>query len=234
MTSTANNNNKMTLYHFAGATSKATNIVLGWTGEEANTVNPYSSHSGLGDNYADKVNPARAVPSLFIPNEEDGNKKPLVLTQNLAVLMYLAKRAGRQDLVGGNDLLDQAEVLKWLSFLASDVHSSFWVFFFTDRYTTSDNAEAIEQTKQGGVNMIYKKLAILENHMEGRQWVATENKTVVDALAYVMVSWASAFFADKMKQDWPNLTAFAARMGEDDGVKAAMKYEDEEKYGIKR
>lgn len=118
MTFTTNTNNKLTLNHFAGATPKAINIVLGWTGEEATIVNPYKSHSGLEDGYADKVNPTHAVPSLFIPSEnKDDNAKPLVLTQNLAVLTYAAKRAGRQDLAGGDDLIDQTEVLEWLSFL---------------------------------------------------------------------------------------------------------------------
>lgn len=36
---------------------------------------------------------------------------------------------------------------------------------------------------------VYKKLTSLENHMEGCQWV--DNKRVVDALAYVMVSCES-------------------------------------------
>jgi glutathione S-transferase len=214
----------LTLYHFAGASSFATNIVLNWTGQSANVVKAASTAQGLSETYAAEINPAAAVPSLVLA---DGN----ILTQNLAILNYIAKKAGRQDLVGGDDLLTQSQVLKWSSFLSSDVHSSFWVVFFTNRYTTSDNPAIIAQSKEAGLKLVKSKFAIMENHMKDREWFVTDHKTFVDAHAYVFIRWTLAYFPDVMKE-FPNLKSFAERLSEDEGVKDALKYEDEEKWGL--
>lgn len=208
---------ELTLYHFAGTSSFASNLVLAWTGQTASVVKPDAS-------YHTSVNPAVAVPSLVLP---DGT----VLTQTIAVLSYLAKKANRIDLVGGDDLIDQAQVLKWSSFFASDVHGSFWVVFFTNRYTTSTDPESIAQVKTAGLQMVQKKFAIVEKHMKDRAYLVTEHKTIADAHLYSILRWTIPNFPDMMKE-LPNLTAFAERMAEDEGTKVALKYEDNEKYGM--
>ena len=215
---------RLTVYHFAGTSSYATNIVLNWTGQSANIVKPCDSFQGLTEKYAAEINPAAAVPCLVLP---DGR----ILTQNLAILNYIAKKACRQDLVGGDDLWDQSEVLKWSSFLSSDVHSSFWVVFFTDRYTTSDDPSVIAQSKEAGLKLVQNKFAILENHLKDREWFVTDHKTFVDAHAYVFIRWTLAFFPDILK-NFPNLKSFAQRLSDDEGVKDALQYEDEVKWGL--
>jgi hypothetical protein len=59
--------------------------------------------------YAAEINLAAAVPS-------DGKN---ILTQILAIPNYIIKKAGRQDLVGGEDIWEQTQVLKWSAFLSS-------------------------------------------------------------------------------------------------------------------
>jgi glutathione S-transferase len=214
----------LTLYHFAGTSSFATNIVLNWAGQSANVVKPCDSIKGLTEKYAAEINPAAAVPCLVLA---DGR----ILTQNLAILNYIAKKAGRQDLVGGEDLWEQSQVLKWSSFLASEVHASLLFVLFTDRYTTSEEPTVIAQSKEAALKLLQNKFAILENHMKDREWIVTDHKTFVDAHAYVFIRETLAFFPDTMK-DFPNLKSFAERLSEDEGVKDALQYENEEKWGF--
>jgi glutathione S-transferase len=213
----------LTVYHFAGTSSYATNIVLIWAGQSANVVKPCDTFEALSEKYAAEINPAAAVPSLVLP---DGR----ILTQNLAILNYIAKRASRQDLVGGEDLWDQSQVLKWSSFLASEVHASLLFALFTDRYTTSNDSAVIAQSKEAALKLLKNKFAILENHMNDRDWIVTDHKTFVDAHAYVFIRETLALFPDIMK-DFPNLKSFAARLADDAGVKDALQYEDEENWG---
>jgi glutathione S-transferase len=214
----------LTLYHFAGASSFATNIVLNWTGQSAKVIKAANTAQGLSEIYAADINPAAAVPSLVLA---DGS----ILTQNLAILNYIVKNAGRQDLAGGDNLWDQSQVLKWSSFLSSDVHSSFWVVFFTNRYTTSDDPSIISQSKEAGLKLVEGKFAIMEKHMKDRKWFVTDHKTFVDAHAYVFIRWTLAFFPDIMK-NFPNLKSFAERLSDDEGVKDALQYENEEEWGL--
>jgi glutathione S-transferase len=215
----------LTLYHFAGASSFATNIVLHWTGQSANVLKPGETAKDLSGSYADQVNPAALVPSIILPNGS-------ILTENIAVLNYIAKSADRQDLAGGDDLWEQSQVLKWSSFLASDVHSSFWLVFFTDRFTTSDDPAALAQVKEAGLKRVHEKITILENHMKGRQWLVGESKSFADAHLYVFIRWMTLFMAPVM-EDFPSLKNFGERMAADEGVKDALQYEDEAKWSLK-
>ncbi|KAI2504560.1 glutathione S-transferase [Fragilaria crotonensis] len=214
----------LTLYHFAGASSFATNVVLHWTGQSATVLKPAETAKGLSGDYADQINPAAVVPSIVLPN---GN----ILTENIAVLNYIAKTAGREDLAGGDDLWEQSQVLKWSSFLSSDVHSSFWLVFFTDRFTTSDDPAALAQVKEAGLKRVHEKVTILENHMKGRQWLVGDSKTFADAHLYVFVRWMTAYMTPMM-EDFPSLKSFGERMADDEGVKAALQYEDEAIWGL--
>jgi hypothetical protein len=65
--------------------------------------------------YAAEINLAAAVPSLVLPAGDGKN----ILTQILAIPNYIIKKAGRQDLVGGEDIWEQTQVLKWSAFLSS-------------------------------------------------------------------------------------------------------------------
>jgi glutathione S-transferase len=224
------NSNDLTLYHFAGTTSLSVNIMLEWTGQSAHTkrIKPAETLSGLKKSFADKINPSGAVPALVLPSG-------LVLSQNVAILQYLAKKAGREDLIGGADLEDQAQVLKWSSFAASDLHTSFNPVFFTDRFTTSKDPKALEETKAAGIQLVLNKLAIIEKHLaDGRSFFVTDKKTVVDAQMYVFTRFVLESLPEGSLAKFKKLDTFKARMDKDDGVKAALKYEDKSVWGLVR
>jgi hypothetical protein len=110
----------LALYQFAGASSFATNtIVLHWTGwpiRQPLSRQPSNTAQGLNEIYAAEINLAAAVPSLVLPAGDGKN----ILTHNLAIPHYITKKAaGRQDLVGGEDIWEQTQVLKWSAFLSS-------------------------------------------------------------------------------------------------------------------
>lgn len=75
----------MKLYYMPGACSLASHIVLEWIGK------PYTTHKLSRDELKGaeflKVNPLGAVPAL----DDDG----FILTQNVAILEYLAEQAPR-------------------------------------------------------------------------------------------------------------------------------------------
>ena len=187
---------------------------------------------------------ATQLKTMWIIHQSQSNVAPhselfrlILLAQDqrsppIAVLNYVAKKAGRQDLTGGDDLWEQSQVLKWSSFLSSEVHSSFWLVFFTNRFTTSDDPAALAQVKEAGLKRIHEKISILENHMKApRQWLVGNNKTIADAHLYVFVRWMARNFSSMM-EDFPNLKRFGERMAEDDGVKDALQYEDGAKWGM--
>lgn len=201
-----------TLYYSPSACSLAPHIVLEWIGQpyEAKRVK-YGSAELLA------VNPAGAVPTL---REDDG----WLLTQAGAILEYLAAKHPEADLSGGDGLRDAAEAHRWSSFFTGDLHPSFFPVFSPRRYTTETGAEAQEATKAAGIKLVQKNLKLLDDHLDGRDWILGEGKgkrSVIDAYAFPMLRWAIRMLPDGLA-DYPNAQALHDRLADDAQVKKVL------------
>ena len=109
----------MKLYTSPGACSLADHIVLQWTGApfEAQIV----SRADRKQPEFLRLNPAGAVPVLQVGD--------WVLTQNAAILNYLADKFPAARLAGDGTPEGRAEVNRWLSFVNADMHPAFHPMF---------------------------------------------------------------------------------------------------------
>src|SRR5690606_1043948 len=92
----------MKLYYFPGACSLATHVVLQWIGKPYETVRLDPASTKSPEFLA--LNPHGAVPLLV----DDG----FVLSQNIAILFYLAERFPEADLLGDDSPQGRAEILR--------------------------------------------------------------------------------------------------------------------------
>ena len=113
----------MKLYYFPGACALASHIVLEWTGAPYEAVK--LDRAALKSPEFLKLNPNGAVPLLV-----DGD---FVLSQNAAILFYLAERSPQARLLGDTPRA-RAEVMRWFGLLNSDVHPAFKPIFAPQRY----------------------------------------------------------------------------------------------------
>lgn len=60
------------------------------------------------------------------------------------------------------------------------------------RYTTETSDEACKAMIAAGHNLVVKQFAVLERHLEGREWILDGGPSVIDAYAFPMIRWASA------------------------------------------
>jgi len=105
----------ITLYTMPGACSLADHIALRWAGAEFEVV--VLDHAALKQPEFLAINPAGAVPALKVGD--------WVLTQNVAILNYIADRFPQARLVGDGSAQSRAEVNRWLALLNADLHTSF-------------------------------------------------------------------------------------------------------------
>ncbi len=120
----AHKHNSMKLYYFPGACALADHIVLEWIGTPYETVRMSQASIKTPDYLA--INPGGTVPLLI-----DGN---FSLTENFAILSYLADLNPGAHLFGDGTPRGRAEVMRWLGFLNSDVHSEFKPIFTPGRF----------------------------------------------------------------------------------------------------
>lgn len=197
----------MKLYYLPGACSLASHIVLEWAGT------PYETQR-LGREEMKEaaylaVNPAGAVPAL----EHDG----WTLTQNAAILNYLAETNPGAKLGGDGTPKGHAEVNRWLGFVNSDLHPAFKPLFGTTGYLEDDTV--IEKTKAHARAMVRTLFERADAHLQKNDWLAG-SRSIADAYFFVMVRWAQALKIDI--SDLAGVSRFAERMAADPGVAKAL------------
>jgi glutathione S-transferase len=196
----------MKLYYSPGACSLADHIVLEWTGQPYQ-AEPVSREQRRTPEYL-AINPAGAVPAL----EDDG----WALTQNTAILHYIAERHPQAALAGG-DARSRAEVNRWLGFLNSDLHPAFKPLFGATAYL--EDPAVIEKTKANARQQLRGMFQRLDAQLAGRDWIAGA-RSIADAYLYVVTRWAKANEIDL--QGLQDLERHFRRMGEDPAVRKVL------------
>lgn len=196
----------MKLYYKPGACSMSDHITLEWIGK------PYTakkmSHDDLKSPEYLKLNPAGAVPVL----ELDG----WVLTQNVAILSYLADSYPDAKLGGDGSAKGRAEVNRWLAFLNADVHTAFHPLFGATGYL---DEVAVDQTKERARSKLHELFGRLDQQLAGKDWLAG-SRSIADPYLFVVLRWAKTMGVDLAGYD--NLGRFFERMLADDGVKKVL------------
>ncbi|MBV9571639.1 MAG: glutathione transferase GstA [Alphaproteobacteria bacterium] len=193
----------MKLYYTPGACSLAAHIV----GEEAGLglklekVDLKTHKTADGSDYY-AVNPKGYVPALAL---DDGG----TLTENIAILNYLADRSGEKLHTPRHGTLERYRLEEWLGFITTELHKSFGPLF------------------QGGGdderNKAKQKILHRLKHVEERltePFLLGERMSVADAYLFVILTWSTKMHLDL--SPYPRLNAFFARMNERDSVKRAL------------
>jgi glutathione S-transferase len=202
----------MKLYYFPGACSLADHIVLDWIGAPYETVRMTHATARSPEYLA--LNPNGTVPLLM-----DG---AFTLTQNVAILTYLADLHPEMHLLGDGTLRGRAEVMKWLGFLNSDVHPAFKPIFAPSRYLSdAAYAKPIADTARAHVCTHLRRI---DEQLDGRDWLTGE-RSVADPYLFVMLRWAARL--DIGIECLAHLSQFAERMYADAGVRRAILAEED-------
>jgi glutathione S-transferase len=196
----------MKLYFAPGACSMSDHIALEWIGKPYTTEK--MSKEGLKSPEYLKLNPAGAVPAF----ENDG----WVLTQNAAILNYLADAFPDAKFGGDGTPKGRAEVNRWLAFLNADVHPAFHPLFGSTGFL--DEAAA-EQTKDKARGKLRELFGRADQQLQGREWL-TGSRSIADPYLFVVLRWARGMGVDLSGYD--NLATFFERMSADAAVRKVL------------
>ena len=145
-----------------------------------------------------KINPAGKIPVLV---DDD-----LVLTESVAIVLYLADKYSNKGLVP-TELKERAQVNRWLLFAATELEQPLWriarntMLYPEDQRLPADVVLASQEFKA--------MAAVLEEHMQQRQFVVGDRVTVADFVAAYTLDWANE---DRLLDDCPQLLAYMKRM----------------------
>ncbi|WP_447929212.1 glutathione S-transferase family protein [Sphingopyxis fribergensis] len=160
---------------------------------------------GAGENRAPEflaLNPAAKLPVLV-----DGD---LVISESAAIQLYLADKYGDRFPGGGlipDTAEDRARMHHWLFFLMTEIEAPLWRIALHSFLYAEDEKSAAEiaLAKRDGRRMV----AVLEQHMQGRDFIVGDRVTVADFNAAFTLDWANE---ETLLDDAPALRAYLEAM----------------------
>ena len=196
----------MKLYFTPGTCALADHITLEWIGQ------PYETQLVTKEERKQPaylaINPAGAVPALDV----DG----WILTQNVAILNYLADLDPDSKLGGDGSPESRAKINQWLSLVNSDILPLFKPFFGGVDYLDEAGVAKVRDTNRGMLRALFERV---DQQLDGKHYVVGE-RSIVDPYLFVTLRWARGFKLDLSGLD--NVHAFFARMHRDAGVRQAL------------
>ena len=198
----------MKLYYFSGACSLASNIALREAGLpfELVKVDRRTRKAADGLDY-NEVNPKGYVPALMLDNGE-------VLTENVAVLQYIADRNPASKLAPPAGTMERYRLVEWLAFISSEIHKNFSPLF---------RDETPEETRQYLRKVLSTRLDYLNRAIGNRSFLMGEQFTVADAYLFTILGWSRHLNFDLGK--WPAVQRYMERVAARPQVTEALKAE---------
>ena len=201
----------MRLYYSPLACSLATHIACREVGLEPELVRVdlRSKQKATGGDLFGE-NPMGQVPTLIL---DDGR----TLTENVAVLSYLEDRAGAQKSKADAAPSDRYEVMRWLSFVSSEIHKRvLWPIY----------GGAPDAVKSYAREAAKRPLDVVAAHLASRDTLVDPSFTVADAYLF----WALTILphAGVSLDPWPALARYHALHKARPAVHAAFAFEKKE------
>jgi len=145
------------------------------------------------------LNPAGKLPVLV-----DGD---FVLTESVAICLYLAEKYPGKALLGSG-LRARAEVYRWLLFTATELEQPLWrmtrhaLLYPPEKRLAAEIPIARED--------FLEMAAVMEEHMNGRQFLVGDDLTVADIVAAYTLDMATV--GKKLLESLPRLRGYMERM----------------------
>ncbi len=186
----------MDLYFSPLACSMATRIALYEAGAEANylEVDPKTKIVLNDGSDFNQVNPLGLVPTL---RTDDG----LVLTENAAILQYVADRFPQAGIATGAGM-ERSRLHQWLCFIGTELHKGLFV--------TMLDGKAPAEAKTYVLGKGLSRLDYLENYLKGREFLL-DHFSVADAYLVTVINWTMATPPIELTK-WPALKAYHERL----------------------
>jgi glutathione S-transferase len=145
-----------------------------------------------------RLNPAGKIPVLV-----DGD---VTLTESAAIVMYLAEKYRDRGLLPA-DLGERAQVYRWAMFAVTELEQPLWRITRHTRLYPEDKRlpDDVTLASQEFVAMA----AVLDRHMEGRQFIVGDRVTVADCITAYTLDWGNE---RRLIDGCPQLCAYLERM----------------------
>lgn len=133
------------------------------------------------------LNPNNKIPAILDPNGPDG--KPLALFESGAILVYLSDKTDSLIVPGPTG---RYETLQWVMFQMGGIGPMFGQLGFFNKFAGKDIED--KRPLQRYVDESKRLLAVLDQRLEGRDWIMGERYTIADIATFPWVRNLVGFY----------------------------------------
>ena len=162
------------LYAIPGSCSTGIHVLLNKLGQQVEVVNRDDV-----DNYSELV-PTNQVPAL-----QDGDK---LLTEGAAIALHLMEKHGVAPLPGD----ETREFRQWLLFNYATLHATYSKLFMAGVANIVEHAESRDALIQHVAERLSVLWQIVENRLDGRDYMVGDTVTVIDYLLAIYANWGNS------------------------------------------
>lgn len=188
----------MILYYAPGACSQATHIALNETGLSHTLVKVGRDRRTEDGRDFNLINPKGYTPALDLG---DGT----ILTENLAILAYIAEKSGKLLAAEG---IERWRALEATTFMTTEIHRNFIPFF----------RGGSEQEKEAAAQTLHLRFATLSEQLGEKPFLIGAQMTIADCYLFIMLAWAAMMGVEVP----PRLADFLAKMKERPSIVATL------------
>ena len=162
------------------------------------------------------LNPNGKIPAIIDPDGPDG--QPIGLFESGAILIYLAEKSGKRL---GQGAADKHRIIQWVMFQMGGVGPMFGQLGYFVKFAGKDIDDPRPRDRY--INEAKRLLSVVDDALEGRDWIADEFSIADIALA----PWLNAleFYGAQDMVGWGDLTnvpAYVDRFMARPAVKTGM------------
>jgi len=199
----------MIFFYAPKACSFASHLALEHVGAEFEAHRlDFSKNQQRNDEYL-AMNPKGRVPALMT---DQG-----LLTENIAILAFIAQSFPEANLAPVNDPFQFARVQAFNSYLSSTVHVAHAHNYRGYRWVDADDTHSIEAMKAKVPSSMRECFELIENTMIEGPWVMGENYTICDMYLFTICQWLEGDGVDINL--FPKVANIFQLMNEDEVVK---------------
>ncbi|WP_416311227.1 glutathione binding-like protein [Pseudomonas sp. W03] len=133
------------------------------------------------------LNPNNKIPAIIDPNGPDG--KPLALFESGAILVYLADKTDSLIVPGATG---RYETLQWVMFQMGGIGPMFGQLGFFNKFAGKDYED--KRPLQRYVDEAKRLLAVLDQRLDGRDWIMGERYTIADIATFPWIRNLIGFY----------------------------------------
>jgi GSH-dependent disulfide-bond oxidoreductase len=133
------------------------------------------------------LNPNNKIPAIIDPNGPNGDA--LALFESGAILIYLAEKSGK---LMPKDAAGRYETIQWVMFQMGGIGPMFGQLGFFHKFAGKDYED--KRPLERYVNESKRLLGVLNQQLEGRDWIMGKDYTIADIAAFPWVRNLIGFY----------------------------------------